>query len=158
MSTTAKFVSSFGGIVEIVENVKFIATGPGARENARQFARDHGGRVYRAVAVGKVISEREAQNLGEGYIVATTPPVNFAICKAYYAKVTEIQDMSERDRRQYVNDRGIAVFGERKKFLMWLNIPNRALGNKPPDSFMQSISGMQRILDILVQIEHGVYS
>lgn len=63
MSTTAKFVSSFGGIVE---NVKFIAIGQGARDNARQFARDCGGRVYRAVAAGKVISEIIAQNLGMG--------------------------------------------------------------------------------------------
>ena len=55
-----------------------------------------------------------------------------------------------------MKDREIEVFGERKKLFMWLKIPNKALGNKTPDSYTQLKAEMQRVLDILPRIEHGV--
>jgi hypothetical protein len=151
----AKFVSGFG---RSGEPVKFITAGPGARDKARQFARSQGGRVYQAVAVCRVISVRAAFNLGSGYIVATTPPRGFVYWRRYFAKIMDIQDMSEKERRQYISARGAEVFGERKNYASWLKTPIKALGYKTPESFMMKKKGVEMVLDILERIEHGVYS
>ena len=46
-----------------------------------------GGRAYRAAAVGRVISEREACGLGRDYIVAINLPVAYVFWKNCYAKI-----------------------------------------------------------------------
>ena len=45
--------------------------------------------------------------------------------------------------------RGIEVFEDRDKFLAWLNLPNRALGNKSPISLLDSRFGTEMVLDEL---------
>ncbi len=155
MSMVTKFISGFGRVGEPVE---FISAERAARKKARQYARMHGGRVYRAVAVGRVISENQALNLGSGYIVAASPPIEFVYWKKYYARIMNIQDMSERDRNQYVRDVGVKVFENRKKFLHWFKSKNRALGNITPVSLMKTKSGAEKILEELGRIEYGVFA
>ena len=153
-SFAAQFISGFG---RAGDHVQFISVEPGAREKARQFARMHGGRVYRAVAVGKVLAPRQAFDLGRGYIVATEPPREFVFWGRYYAKVMELKDMGKVDRQQYIYARGIEVFEDRNKYRKWLRYPVRALGHKTPASLLKTISGAQKVLDALERIEYGVY-
>ena len=82
------------------EKVKFIAVESGAREITRKFARTHGGHVYRAVAVSRSVSDHFGQNLGRGYIVASSPPSEFVFWRNYYGKIMELQDMSKNDRHR----------------------------------------------------------
>lgn len=154
MSFAAQFINGFG---RAGDSVQYISTEPGAREKARQFARIHGGRVYRAVAVGRVLAPNEALDLGRGYIVATEPPMDFVFWRRYYAKLMELKDMSKADRQQYIYAWGIYVFEDRSKYRRWLRDPARALGNKTPASLLKTISGAQKVLDFLGRIEYGVY-
>ena len=150
----AQIINGFG---RSGEPVQYISIEPGARKKARKYARSHGGRVYRAVVVGRAISPTRAIDLGWGYIVATVPPIEFVFWRRYYAKVMEIKDMSEADRQQYINARGIEVFEDRNKYRKWLRYPARALGHKTPASLLKTISGAQKVLDALERIEYGVY-
>lgn len=50
------------------------------------------------------------------------------------------------------------VFDSKEQFRLWLDLPNKALGNKSPFSIMNTRLGTDMVLDILGRIEHGVYS
>lgn len=54
--------------------------------------------------------------------------------------------------------KGSEVFGDRDKFLAWMNHPNKALKNKTPISLLKSRFGTDLVLDELGRIEHGVSS
>jgi putative toxin-antitoxin system antitoxin component (TIGR02293 family) len=54
--------------------------------------------------------------------------------------------------------KGVEVFGDREKFLMWLREPNTALGDNAPVSLLGSRFGAVMVLDELGRIEHGVFS
>lgn len=54
--------------------------------------------------------------------------------------------------------RGAKVFGEKEKFLQWIQLPSRALGDKTPMSLLASRFGAEMVLDELGRIEHGVLS
>jgi Protein of unknown function (DUF2384) len=150
-----KFISGFG---RSSERAKFISVEPAARNKARQYAHKHGGCVYRAVAVGMVISEHCAKDLGRGYIVAETPPIEFVYWGKYYAKITGVQDMSKTDRNQYVRAFGINVFQNRNAFQLWCKTKNNALGNVTPISLMKTASGAESVLSEIVRIEHGIFA
>jgi putative toxin-antitoxin system antitoxin component (TIGR02293 family) len=49
------------------------------------------------------------------------------------------------------------VFRDDKKVSDWLKAPNYALGNIPPISLLDTIPGMEVVLDELGRIEHGVF-
>jgi putative toxin-antitoxin system antitoxin component (TIGR02293 family) len=53
--------------------------------------------------------------------------------------------------------RGTEVFGNKDKFLTWINLPNAALSNKTPYSLLKSRFGTEIVIDELGRIEHGVY-
>ncbi len=53
----------------------------------------------------------------------------------------------------YGND----VFGDKEKFLLWIDSPSKALGGKMPSEIMDSITGLELIKDELARIEYGVY-
>ena len=57
-----------------------------------------------------------------------------------------------------VYSRGEEVFTSMEDFKMWLDIPNRTLGNKKPIDLLSSRYGAQMVLDELGRIEHGVIS
>ena len=80
----AQFICSFG---RVGEPVQYISKEPGARDRARQFARKHGGDVYRAVAVGRANSPTSAIDLGRGYIVANQTPLEFVYWRQYYVNL-----------------------------------------------------------------------
>jgi len=54
--------------------------------------------------------------------------------------------------------KGAEVFDSKEQFRLWLSLPNKALGNKTPLSMMNTKRGSDMVMDILVRIEHGVYS
>lgn len=54
--------------------------------------------------------------------------------------------------------RGEEVFGDRKRFLTWMNHKNPALSNNKPFDLLSSRFGANLIIDELGRIEHGVIS
>lgn len=54
--------------------------------------------------------------------------------------------------------RGSEVFGDKGKFLSWLQTPSPALGKRIPTSLLSSRFGTEMVLDELGRIEHGVIS
>jgi hypothetical protein len=152
-SAASKFLSSSG---RAGDPVQYIATEPGARQKARDFARQHGGGVYRAVAVGRALSSSSAIDLGRGYIVSNQPPLEFVYWRQYYAKVMEIRDMSISDRIRYVNAFGEHVFEDRRVYRSWLRDSNHTLGGKKPADLIKTAEGAQQVHDVLMQIEYGL--
>ncbi len=49
------------------------------------------------------------------------------------------------------------VFKEDTKVSVWLKTPNYALGNSAPAALLDTIRGMELVLDELGRIEHGVF-
>lgn len=54
--------------------------------------------------------------------------------------------------------RGEEVFGDRTRFLTWMNHKNPALSNKTPFDLLNSRFGANLVIDELGRIEHGVIS
>lgn len=54
--------------------------------------------------------------------------------------------------------KGIEVFDEKTKLLLWLNAPHRVFSGKTPLSMLTSRFGVGLVLDELGRIEFGVYS
>ena len=50
------------------------------------------------------------------------------------------------------------VFGSREKARLWLKEPNRALHLQTPLSLLDTDEGTRRVEDVLIRIEHGVFS
>jgi putative toxin-antitoxin system antitoxin component (TIGR02293 family) len=53
---------------------------------------------------------------------------------------------------------GTEVFGDKEKFLAWLNQPCTALSDNAPFSMLASRFGTEMVFDELGRIAHGVYS
>jgi len=53
---------------------------------------------------------------------------------------------------------GIEVFGNKKNFFKWMNLPNTALGGLEPKELIEVPGGVSKVNDVLGRIEHGVYS
>ena len=54
--------------------------------------------------------------------------------------------------------KGMAVFGDREKFLAWMRQPNIALADRIPEDLLSYKLGMDMVMDELGRIEYGVYS
>lgn len=54
--------------------------------------------------------------------------------------------------------RGAEAFGDKDKFLSWMQAPSPALGDRTPTSLLSSRFGTEMVLDELGRIEHGVIS
>ena len=54
--------------------------------------------------------------------------------------------------------RGVDVFGDKERFLNWMNTPCLALSNKLPLNLIKSRLGHEMVLDQIGRIEHGVFS
>jgi putative toxin-antitoxin system antitoxin component (TIGR02293 family) len=50
------------------------------------------------------------------------------------------------------------TFGSRAKAGLWLKEPNRALGMQAPLSLLDTDEGAKRVEDVLIRVEHGVFS
>lgn len=57
-----------------------------------------------------------------------------------------------------VFSKGIEVFGNKEKFINWLNYPILAFSNKKPFELLESSYGIEMVLDELIRIEYGVFS
>lgn len=53
---------------------------------------------------------------------------------------------------------GHKVFGEREKFLQWMDLPSKALAGAAPMSLLDSRFGAAVVLDELARLAHGAYS
>ena len=54
--------------------------------------------------------------------------------------------------------KGAEVFGGVEETGLWLNRPNRALRDVIPLEMLKSRFGAEEVMDVLVRLEHGVYS
>ncbi len=54
--------------------------------------------------------------------------------------------------------RGEEVFGDKERFLSWLNQPSKPLAGKTPISLLSSRFGAEMVLDELGRMEHGVFA
>ncbi|WP_246343769.1 type II RES/Xre toxin-antitoxin system antitoxin [Adhaeribacter radiodurans] len=54
--------------------------------------------------------------------------------------------------------KGIEVFEDENDFNEWLYTKNTALGEERPIDWLDSSIGREQLLDLLVSIEHGMYS
>lgn len=52
--------------------------------------------------------------------------------------------------------KGFDVFGDRDNFISWMDTPNVVLGNSKPKQLLDTVFGIQMLLDELIRIEHGV--
>ncbi|MFZ0204870.1 MAG: antitoxin Xre/MbcA/ParS toxin-binding domain-containing protein [Roseiarcus sp.] len=50
------------------------------------------------------------------------------------------------------------ILGKRENAFLWLRLPNRILGNKPPIETLSRESGARLVEEALLQMEYGVYS
>jgi putative toxin-antitoxin system antitoxin component (TIGR02293 family) len=57
-----------------------------------------------------------------------------------------------------VFQKGFSVFESKEEFLQWLELENKALGDKKPMSLLENSVGRELITDLLGRIEYGVYS
>lgn len=55
-------------------------------------------------------------------------------------------------------NRGRSVFGDAGRFFSWLRKPAAALGGQIPFDLLDSMFGIDMILDELGRIEHGIFS
>ncbi|MEX0778488.1 MAG: antitoxin Xre/MbcA/ParS toxin-binding domain-containing protein [Balneolales bacterium] len=58
----------------------------------------------------------------------------------------------------YLFNRGHSVFNDSDRFFSWLQKPSVPLGGQTPLSLLDSIFGIDLILDELGRIEHGIFS
>lgn len=56
-----------------------------------------------------------------------------------------------------VIDRAIEVIGDREKALRWMGTPVRALDYATPISLLSRPDGEERVMTVLMQLEHGVF-
>jgi len=54
--------------------------------------------------------------------------------------------------------KGSKVFRDKERFLVWINLPNKALDDRTPVSLLNSKFGVDIVLDELGRIEHGIFS
>jgi DNA-binding CsgD family transcriptional regulator len=54
-------------------------------------------------------------------------------------------------------DRATEVIGDRQEAMRWLGTPVRALNFTPPISLLSTPDGTRRVLEVLGQMEHGVW-
>lgn len=54
--------------------------------------------------------------------------------------------------------RGVEVFGDKAKFLTWMQRPSVALGRRKPIELLASKLGIDLVIDELGRIEHGLVS
>lgn len=54
--------------------------------------------------------------------------------------------------------KGVEIFQEKRKFLLWLNAPHKVFSGKTPYVMLASRFGTELVLEELGRIEFGVYS
>jgi len=52
--------------------------------------------------------------------------------------------------------KGFDVFGDRDNFISWMDTPNVVLGGPKPKALLDTVFGIQMLMDELIRIEHGV--
>ena len=77
-----------------------------------------------------------------------------------YRKDNTIIDSASSERALLMAqlvERGREVFGDEKRFKMWLDSPSFALGGTPPMDLLDTTTGMRMVSAELTRIEYGVY-
>lgn len=112
---------------------------------------------------GKGIRRAAVTNLAKHFSLSSKQmaellPVTERTLQRYAAQ----QRMSSAVSEQVVDlaqlaARGTEAFGDRERFLIWMNEPCVALGGKTPLSLVTNRFGMRMVLEELMRIEYGVY-
>ena len=77
----------------------------------------------------------------------------------YYNRRTMHRErpVAEDTEREVVINRAIEVIGDKEEAMRWLGTPVRALGYATPISRLNDRDGQTAVLDVLDQLEHGVF-
>jgi len=62
------------------------------------------------------------------------------------------------EKIKVVRARCMEVFEDQEFCTKWLNTPNPVLGGVAPLSLLETDEGMEKVLDVLGGIEHGIIS
>ena len=62
-----------------------------------------------------------------------------------------------RENRHRLYLRALEVYGTEHEASLWFSEPHPALDNRPPVAFSENEEQMKRVLELLEQIEFGVY-
>ncbi len=54
-----------------------------------------------------------------------------------------------------VRQKAEQVFGDKAKAAAWLSTPSQLFGGKAPIDFVKDQEGLERVIEMLTQIEHG---
>lgn len=73
-------------------------------------------------------------------------------------KSPEVNDSDDSAEVSALNARGMQVFSDVEDFRTWLNSAIPALNGQTPHALLGTKQGRQQVLDLLVRIEHGLYS
>jgi putative toxin-antitoxin system antitoxin component (TIGR02293 family) len=110
------------------------------------------------------VSKTELSNLAKHLNVglqkmAELISINARTIQRYTGQKVFSQTVSEHILRiAVVTVRGDEVFGNKERFRAWLNLPNKALGNKKPFDLLASDFGIDMVFDELGRLEHGIVS
>lgn len=67
-------------------------------------------------------------------------------------------EQTESGALAHVYERGAGVFESAERFEEWLSMPQAAFGNEVPGDMPGSGEGLERILEELGRIEHGIFA
>jgi antitoxin StbD len=83
-------------------------------------------------------------------------PLYYCVPADTYAAMLEAVEASEMEKMSVkIHQFGLEVFGNEEKFNLWMKKPAMALEGKSPESMMVTKEGIQRISDLLGQIDQG---
>lgn len=91
--------------------------------------------------------------------IADLLPVTERTLLRYTAKMFLSPTVSEQVLHiAEVTARGVEVFEDKAKFIMWLHTPHKVFSGKTPYTLLSSGFGAELVLEELGRIEFGVYS
>jgi uncharacterized protein (DUF2384 family) len=77
--------------------------------------------------------------------------------KATVVKASKLTPTARPDHAEsLVLEKAIEVIGDRHDAMRWMGTPVRALGYATPVSMLATANGMNAVLAVLSQLEHGV--
>lgn len=83
-------------------------------------------------------------------------PLYYCVPADRYAAMLEAVEVSKMEGGSArIHQLGLELFGNEEKYKSWMRKPAIALEDKSPESMMVTKEGMQRVSDLLGQIDHG---
>lgn len=103
--------------------------------------------------IDRVLSESKGAPIA---VLKDGSPLYYCIPADTYAAMLEAVEASEMEKMSVkIHQLGLEVFGNEEKFNLWMKKPAMALEGKSPESMMVTKEGIQRISDLLGQIDQS---